>query len=117
MSEQTMHYIVAIVRVDKEEPIVLSRTDNFDEAKELWIKTHQEWTSAVAERRPFILEEPFLTAFEPSLIREVVVAPKTVTKDTHDNPYKKSMQRTGLTAALQNNTFQSGSDILDGGYS
>lgn len=104
-------YLVRIVRID-ERVIDLVETDDFSEAKGIWQKAHEQWTLAVSERRPFLVVEPIVTAFDPSLIREVIVFPIQKQQKT-DNPYKAKMQEKGLSAMFESSVY---GNVLDQGY-
>lgn len=114
MEEKELNYIVKLVRVDGT-AVDLVETKEFSKAKEIWKASYTQWTDAVSERKPFIIEEPadngFITAFDPSLIREILILPLgPAQKD--DNPYKKRMRQEGFSATFP--TF--GGDLMDGGY-
>lgn len=111
----SVNYVVKLLRADGQ-IIDLVETIEFSMAKEVWKNAYLQWTESVSERRPFIVEEPsdngFITAFDPSLIKEITIVPVEVQKQT-DNPYKRRMNQQGFTATFP--TIQG--DILDGGYS
>jgi hypothetical protein len=115
MEEKELNYIVKLVRIDGTS-VDLVETKEFSRAKDAWKASYMQWTEAVSERKPFVIEEPadngYITAFDPSLIREILILP-TEPIQKEDNPYKKRMRREGFSA-----TFPTiaGGDLMDGGY-
>lgn len=114
MEKNELNYVVKLVRVDGS-AIDLVETKEFNRAKEIWRKSYTQWTDSVAERKPFVIEEPcdngFITAFDPSLIREILILPVTLEAKS-DNPYKQRMRKQGLSAMMS----VAGNDLMDGGY-
>ena len=94
----------------------LVETEDFNDAKKTWETAYLQWQECVQERKPFVVEYPaktsFITAFDPSVIREVVVLPVSLQKPS-DNPYQNRMQKHGLGAMMG----QPAGDLLDNGYS
>ena len=69
----------------------------------------------MAERQPFVVEEPcdtgYITAFDPSLIREILIVPVQL-EEKSPNPYKQRMRNQGLSAMIG----VGANDLTDGGY-
>jgi hypothetical protein len=104
-------YEVMLVRTDREFPIIVHQSTNYDECYVKWQELHQKWQESSDNNKVFIMDEPFVTAFNPLLIREITLRPiveQSVGK--HKNPYQQKMIDKGLSNML------GGSDILDGGY-
>lgn len=93
--------------------IDLLKSNNFDECKTLWRSFITQWEECAKETRPFIVEQPVVTAFEPGLISSIVVEPAN-TATSNDNPYQQQMQSQGFTNTMRN--FSQGADVLDKGY-
>lgn len=112
--EETLTYVVVLAKKDGTN-VDLVETNDFNEAKEIWKLGHEQWTSSVAERKPFLIEEPsdngFITAFDPSLISEIAILPKEV-EQVEKNPYKRRMQTQGFSSTFPGG----GSQLMDGGY-
>jgi len=112
MEKNELNYIVKLIRVDGS-TVDLVETKEFNRAKEIWKESYTQWSESVAERRPFVVEEPcdtgFITAFDPSLIREILILPISL-EEKSPNPYKNRMRTQGLAATMQ------GGDLMDGGY-
>jgi hypothetical protein len=115
MKETELNYLVKLIRVDGSS-VDLVETKEFNKAKEIWQQSYLQWTDAVAERKPFVVEEPsdtgYITAFDPSLIREILILPVRL-EEKSDNPYKQRMRKEGFSAMMG----AQGGDLLDGGYS
>lgn len=115
MRDNELNYLVKLVRIDGSS-VDLVETKDFSRAKETWQSSYEQWAESVAERRPFVVEEPaetgYITAFDPSLIREILILPVELEQKS-DNPYKKRMRKEGLTAMFNS----VGSELKDGGYS
>jgi len=116
--EEKKLYEVVILRLDGQH-IVAVRTDNYDECYEKWQKLHAEWTETSNENRPFVLMEPVITAFNPTLIKEITLIPVVEqTASKYNNPYQSEMVNKGLTETLNKykGAGQQGGDLLDNGY-
>ena len=107
-----MFYLVKLVRIDGN-TVDLVETNDFSRAKEVWKGFYEQWAESSAERKPFVIEEPcdngFITAFDPSLIQEIMILPLSKVPET-DNPYKRRMNKEGLGPMM------SGTDLMDSGY-
>ena len=104
-------YEVILVRNDKDFPVIVLQSTNYDECYAKWQQLHEKWQETSDNNKVFVMDEPFVTAFNPVLIREITLRPiveQSVGK--HKNPYQQQMLDKGLSAVL------GGSDILDGGY-
>jgi len=108
-------YLVKLIRNDGS-TVDLVETSEFSEAKEVWKESYSKWTTSVSERIPFIVDKPtetgFMTAFDPSLIREILILPLQ-NKQESDNPYYNRMNKEGLSAMLGGGIS---SELTDGGY-
>jgi len=106
MSTDKTIYQVAILRKDNAH-IMVKETNNFDECLASWKELQAKWADSVKDPKPFVLESPIITAFEPGLIYEITLKP--LYPDTaidSNNPYQKSMLERGLSNTLQ------GTDLL-----
>lgn len=113
MTEQNPIYAVQILRRDQNHIEVLNSTD-FNKCLGRWKELHQLWAESSKEEKPFVLEDPMLTAFQPGLITEIRLIPITADmQNQSNNPYHKQMVQNGLGATLPS---MSGVDILDNGY-
>ena len=114
MEKSELNYVVKLVRVDGT-TIDLVETKDFSKAKGVWLKGHTQWTDAVADRRPFLIEEPadngYITAFDPSLIHEILILPVELEAKS-DNPYKQRMRNQGLSSMVVGGV----EGLMDGGY-
>lgn len=106
MSKDKTIYQVAILRKDNAH-IMVRETSNFEECLATWKALHTKWADSVKEPKPFVLEDPIITAFEPGLIYEITLKPlyEESTVDS-SNPYQKAMVERGLSNSLQ------GTDLL-----
>lgn len=115
MENNELNYVVKLVRTDGSS-VDLVETKEFSRAKEIWQGAYAQWTEVVAERRPFVIEEPadngYITAFDPSLIREILILPVEL-QPKDDNPYRNRMRSQGFSATFPGT---SGGDLMDGGY-
>lgn len=109
--EKKQIYEVMILRFDQEHISVI-QSDNFDSSYELWNKLSDDWQKSISERKPFRLDKPVVTSFDPSLIKEITVRPlMEVEESKYNNPYQAQMMKQGLGAMLNK-----GSQLLDEGY-
>lgn len=104
-------YMVAVLRSDGNH-IIMDEAVSFEGAREKWIYLTRYWEECVKEKKPFIIESPIVTAFDPSMIYEIVLRPKSTT--TSNNPYQKEMQSKGLSEMMKGAGL--GAGLLDGGY-
>lgn len=124
--EQPKVYQVLIFRKDTSQPMTILESEKFKDCKLKWQELHEQWQTCHKEAKPFILEKPIVTAFEPGLISEIVVVPKNefLVEIDSDNPYKKEMLQNGLSSTFKgvggdykqtvnSSTF---ADLLDNGY-
>lgn len=111
MAKEKMVYAVIIFRRDSEHIQVIESTD-YDKCYEKWKSLQLEWTASAKEQRPFILEDPVITAFTPSVIYEIKLIPvmsEEMISKSH-NPYQQRMTQNGFS-----NMFpQAGTDLLSG---
>ena len=114
MEKSELNYLVKLIRVDGT-TVDLVETKDFSKAKEIWSESHAQWTEAVSERRPYLIEDPadngYITAFDPSLIREILILPVEL-EEKSDNPYKQRMRKQGLSSMVA----AQGEGLMDGGY-
>lgn len=115
MNTDIKGYAVCLFRRNSEEPLVLTQADKFEDAKKVWNFAHEEWKNSVTEKRPFILEQPIVTAFDPSLVLEILVTPIRSQARKSSNPYERATQRHGFTEVFNNPTGTVG-DLTDQGY-
>lgn len=115
MSGNQLIYLVKLLRNDGS-AVDLVETNEFSKAKEVWEESYTKWTDSVADRKPFVVSQPtdsgFMTAFDPSLIREILILPLTRQEES-DNPYTKKMNKEGLSSMLGKGIS---SELTDGGY-
>lgn len=107
-------YVLIMFRRDVE-PCILLETEEFEKVKSTWRTLTDKWRLSVEEQKPFELEEPVITSFDPSLIREFRIHAQEQSLDVkEDNPYYKKAQKEGFQKTLQSTTGLSG--MLDEGY-
>jgi hypothetical protein len=107
MASDKMVYSVVILRSDGNH-ISVYESANYDKCYDRWRSLQEHWTLASKEQKPFLLEDPVVTAFNPALIYEiklVPVMPEEMATKSH-NPYHQRMTQQGFS-----NTFPSGSGI------
>ena len=107
MSKEKLVYAVLVCRSDGNH-IVITESTNYDACYEVWKKTQTTWAEASKEQKPFVLEDPIVTAFSPSMIYEVKLIP-TMTEEMSSkshNPYQAKMNEHGF-----GKTFPSASGI------
>lgn len=110
MTKDKMVYSVIIFRSDEKHIIVLESND-YNKCYEKWKFLQNAWVDSAKETKPFVLEDPIVTAFAPSLIYEIKVIPvmaEEMANNSH-NPYQQRMNQNGFM-----NTFPgaSGMDLL-----
>lgn len=114
MENKELNYLVRIIRADGVN-VDLVETEVFNDAKKIWEAAYSQWQECVTERKPYVVDQPaktsFITAFDPSIIREVVILPVSLQKHS-DNPYQNRMQKSGLSAMMG----QPMGDLQDSGY-
>lgn len=109
--ESEKMYELTLFRRDGNHINILQST-SFEELNILWVELTERWASAVKEQRPFILNRPVVTSFDPGLIFELTVRPLVETSRANlNNPYYQDMLEKGLGNSLQNP-----GNILDGGF-
>lgn len=97
-------------------PSNLLETNDFDKVKETWRNLTNKWTLSVKEQKPFELEEPVITSFDPSLIKEFRISTtETSLKIDESNPYLKNFRQKGFTESFRENTSLN-TEVLDQGY-
>lgn len=92
-----MVYAVVVLRTDGDHITVIESPD-YDKCYEKWKMLQNEWATASKEQRPFTLEDPIVTAFNPSLtyeIRLIPVMPETMA-NKNNNPYAQRMGQEGF---------------------
>jgi len=107
MAKEKMVYGVLIFRNNGEHIQALESTD-YDKCYERWKALHNEWATASKEQRPFVLEDPIVTAFAPGMIYEIKLIPIMTEEmaSKSNNPYQQRMNQNGFS-----NTFPGGSGI------
>jgi len=92
--------------------INVTQSNNFEEVSSLWTELTERWAIAIKEQKPFILNKPVVTSFDPGLIYEITVRPLVETSRANlNNPYYQDMLDKGL-----GNTLQKTNGLIDGGY-
>ena len=107
-------YVIYLFRKDLQENIQISEHETLEEADKAWEELTDYWSQTLKEQVPFKMKVPYRSSFDPGLIGEIKIEFVQETKE-ENNPYKRSMQQKGFTAAL-NDHFQGGPNLLDGGY-
>lgn len=118
--EKKSLYEVQILRIDGEH-IIAAQSENYDECFEKWENLHKLWRETSDENKPFVLTEPKVTAFNPTLIKEITLVPVVEQAEgKYSNPYQREMLRNGLSETLNKyrgpQAPQPQGDLLDGGY-
>lgn len=112
---QELVYILYIHRKDIQ-PLLVLETSEFDKIKETWRTLTDNWRKSVEEKRPFELEQPIITSFDPGLITEIRIYSKSIATETHgSNPYVKDMITSGFSDTFTKNTSVN-SELLDKGF-
>ena len=96
--EQQMVYGVLICRSDGQHIEAIESTD-YKKCYECWQSLNKEWASAAKDQRPFVLEDPVVTAFSPSMIYEIKLIPimsQEMAQSATNNPYAKRMTEQGF---------------------
>lgn len=93
-----MVYGVIICRSDAQHIIVME-DPNYDKCFKVWEDLHSRWTTAAKEQHPFVLTQPLVTAFAPSMIYEIKLVPMNTEENASQshNPYYKAMNEQGFT--------------------
>lgn len=110
--KQETVYEIFIARNDRELPMIVHQSTDYEECYEKWQELHSKWQESSDNNKVFVLEDPVVTAFNPILIREITLRPvveQSVGK--YKNPYQREMVEKGLTEM-----FNKGPEIMDGGY-
>jgi len=115
MEDRQISYGLFILLRDRQESLLVCETSDFSEIKTKWHELTELWAECIEKQKPFKLEEPRLTAFDPGLIKEITIhAADATSKVDQSNPYKKNMVNKGFTESLKNNSTYP--DLLDNGY-
>lgn len=97
MAKEKMVYSVVVFRQDQQHIVVTESTD-YDKCYASWKALQTEWAAASKEQRPFVLEDPVVTAFTPSLVYEIKLVPvmtEEMASKSH-NPYQARMNSQGF---------------------
>ena len=115
--EEKKVYEVLILRID-DAHITALRSESYDECYEKWQILHKDWKKSSDENEPFVMKEPLVTAFNPTLIKEITLVPVILQEQNkHNNPYQQEMLDKGLGETLTKyRGKQASGDLLDGGY-
>jgi hypothetical protein len=114
--EKKQTYEVWIVRQDGNH-IRTQLTNEYDKCFEDWKKLVDLWKSCVADKTPFSITTPVVTAFDPGLIMEITIRPVVkIAESKYDNPYQQKMLDKGLLNTLNNKGNVIDPNILDEGY-
>lgn len=109
-NQEQVVYTVLILKRDQNH-ITVVESEDFSVCRSKWVTLHTQWQECHKEGKVFVLEDPVLSAFEPGMIYEISLVPKTSTMNiSSDNPYQKNMQQKGLPQTMR------GADMLDNGY-
>jgi len=98
-------YGIVIFRTDGNHISVLE-DPNYDKCFDCWKKVQMDWATAVKEQQPFILTNPIVTAFSPSLIYEIKLIPVNTKENvakSNNNPYYAQMNEQGFSKSFSNN--------------
>ena len=102
MSKQGMVYQVLIMRTNGDHIPIIESPD-YDKCYERWKELHTLWTSCAKETKPFVLEEPVVTAFSPTMIYEINLVPvstQDMASSKSNNPYQKAMHERGFSGTF-----------------
>jgi len=105
MSKKKSTVVYEVIMMRRDTPLVIMQSENFDECYERWKVLHSQWAEAIKEVKPFVLEDPILTAFEPGMIYEIILQPIQAAPSMNvnpNNPYYKNMMEHGLSKSLGN---------------
>lgn len=106
-------YEVQILRKDGNNHSVFS-SENWDECYKRWEEFQNQWEICGKEKKPFIIKDPFVTAFDPGLVYEVRIMPLTQGEQNsqNHNPYHQQMTAQGFGAVMQPHPATSGRDLM-----
>jgi hypothetical protein len=108
--EEKQTYGVFILRRNQDHIHILE-SENYDEAYESWKELKAKWETSLHEQKPFELNKPVVTAFDPGLIYEITLRPLTKSaRVSSNNPYQQQMEKEGF-----GNTFGR-TGLFDQGY-
>ena len=114
MTNATKYYELYIKRKN-EDHLSIEIGENFTKLKSTWEKLHKEWNESISEKRPFVIESPVVTAFDPGLINEISLAPYNGQQNRDpENPYEAAMRKDGFGKSINN--FNNLNQSLDQGY-
>lgn len=113
--EEKQIYEVLVLRNDGQHMVAKS-SDNYDTCFEAWKSLVAKWENAITNKIPLSIVEPVVTAFDPGLIKEILLRPlMKVPESRYDNPYQKEMMNKGLSGVLKPGNVLN-PDIMDEGY-
>lgn len=106
ISKEKMVYEVIILRTDGQHIIAESSTE-YEKCYSKWTILHNIWKEAAKEQQPFVIEEPIVTAFSPSMIYEIRLIPVLPQEEEvkSNNPYKRQMQEQGFGKTFPNQGY------------
>lgn len=102
MAKEKLVYGVIIFRQDAQHISAIESTD-YDKCYECWKALQSEWATASKEQRPFVLEDPVVTAFSPSMIYEIKLIPvmtEEMSTSASKNPYASKMATQGFSQSF-----------------
>lgn len=102
MAKEKLVYGVIVFRSDGQHIQAIESTD-YDKCYERWKALQSEWAVAAKEQRPFVLEDPVVTAFAPSMIYEIKLIPvmtEEMAQTASKNPYASKMATQGFSQAF-----------------
>ena len=105
---EKLFYSVIILRQDGQHITAVDAIEDYESCTKIWSDLQKEWADSWKEQRPFVLLDPVVTAFNPSLIFEIKLFAVAVEQSQvrSNNPYQKKMMQQGFS-----NTFPNGSSI------
>ena len=112
MTKEKLKYGLYVLRRDGDHIIVLE-SENYEEVFTTWKEVKELWSLSIKEQKPFEINKPIVTAFDPGLVYEITIRPLMQASQSTNNPYVQKMNEEGFA-----NTFNQfrGNSILDSGY-
>lgn len=108
MNKQDMVYSVVIFKNNQDHLHILE-SGNYEKCYLEWKRLHLLWTECSKESKPFVLENPIVTAFSPAMIYEISLIPITTKEMSKShNPYNNQMRDQGFSRTFPNQ----GRDLL-----
>lgn len=115
-------FAVTLLKRDQQH-IIISQTENYDEARATWTKLVEAWTRALKDQHPLVLDNSVTaTAFDPGLVYEITIKTMDLTSRVNtSNPYTQDMLANGFSNSFgaargSNMAHDPGQGVLDGGF-